>query len=278
MSVTLYLAYCGWEKTEPLQAFGPLERKNHVFHFVLSGKGRFRAAGKEWELTKGDIFYIPPGVSNEYIADENDPWEYVWVGYGGIWAEEFSEAAGFSNDAFVRRTDRSEEISRLILGMLGARSLSMSDALHRESCLLEVFSLLIREQGSGDSVIQSEDPDFVQQALDYITQHFDKNIRISSLASHLGVSRSYLSSSFKKAIGCSPQNYILNLRMERANSLLRNTTLPVNNVSCLVGYEDQLAFSKIFKQYYGISPSEFRKNGQEIRVYNKKGDFDNSDL
>ena len=137
MSVTLYLAYCGWEKTEPLQAFGPLERKNHVFHFVLSGKGRFRAAGKEWELTKGDIFYIPPGVSNEYIADENDPWEYVWVGYGGIWAEEFSEAAGFSNDAFVRRTDRSEEISRLILGMLGARSLSMSDALHRESCLLE---------------------------------------------------------------------------------------------------------------------------------------------
>ena len=61
--------------------------------------------------------------------------------------------------------------------------------------------------------------------------------------------------------------------MERAASLLRTTTLPVNVISITVGYPDQLAFSKIFKQYYGTSPSEFRKSGQEVKLFNRKGDF-----
>ena len=61
--------------------------------------------------------------------------------------------------------------------------------------------------------------------------------------------------------------------MERAGSLLRTTTLPVNIISAAVGYQDQLAFSKIFKQFYGVSPRDFRKSGQEVKVFGKKGDF-----
>ena len=96
------------------------------------------------------------------------------------------------------------------------------------------------------------------------------------MASKLGVSRSYLSSCFKKSVGCSPQVFILNLRMERAGSLLRTTTLPVNVISAAVGYQDQLAFSKIFKQFYGVSPRDFRKGGCEVRVFSKKGDYENT--
>jgi AraC-like DNA-binding protein len=110
-------------------------------------------------------------------------------------------------------------------------------------------------------------------AMGYISQNYDKNIRIHELASRLGVSRSYLSSCFRKSVGCSPQTFILNLRMERAGSLLRTTTLPVNIISAAVGYQDQLAFSKIFKQFYGVSPRDFRKSGQEVKVFGKKGDF-----
>jgi transcriptional regulator GlxA family with amidase domain len=66
--------------------------------------------------------------------------------------------------------------------------------------------------------------------------------------------------------------------MERAGSLLRTTTLPVNVISGAVGYQDQLAFSKIFKQFYGVSPRDFRKGGFEVVRCTQKGDFENTML
>jgi YesN/AraC family two-component response regulator len=143
------------------------------------------------------------------------------------------------------------------------------------SLVLKIMSILIRENETNtDAAARSpEEPDFVRLAMQYISQNFDKNLRIHDIAAELGVSRSYLSSCFRKSVGCSPQTFILNLRMERAGSLLRTTTLPVNIISAAVGYQDQLAFSKIFKQFYGVSPRDFRKSGQEVKVFGKKGDF-----
>lgn len=275
-SIELYLAYCGREKNEAGSRFDSPLRHNHVLHFVLGGKGKFWMGGKEWSLEEGSIFYIPPGTRASYAADENDPWKYAWIGFNGMRAEEYTETAGFSVDLPVRFTERVDRIDDKIRQMLDAYVPSVSNELMREAMLLQVFSILIEEREITDSDYEQPaeaHPDFVLHALDYITHHFDKNIKISSLANHLGVSRSYLSSSFRKAVGCSPQNYILNLRMERAASLLRTTTLPVNVISITVGYPDQLAFSKIFKQYYGTSPSEFRKSGQEVKLFNRKGDF-----
>ena len=279
-SIELYLAYCGWEKNQPGAVFGPESRRNHVLHFVIAGKGRFRIEDREWEVGEGDIFYIPPGTRAGYTADETDPWEYKWVGFNGMLAEEFSGMAGFSADHPVRKSLHMEDLSRMIRRMIDAHRPRNSERMIRQATLLEMFSILVSEMEelNGEYMTEESDPDFVQRALDYISHNFEKNIKISILASHLGVSRSYLSSSFRKAVGCSPQSYILNLRMERAASLLRTTTLPINVISITVGYPDQLAFSKIFKQYYGSSPSDFRKSGQEGRLYSRKGDFDNSSL
>ena len=57
---------------------------------------------------------------------------------------------------------------------------------------------------------------YVKHAMDYIAHHYREKIKISELADYIGVNRSYLTSSFKKAIGCSPQEYLVNLRMEKA--------------------------------------------------------------
>ena len=61
MSSDLFLSYCGWERTTPLQLFSPVERRNHVIHFVLSGKGKMFYGNKTWEISQGQVFYIAPG-------------------------------------------------------------------------------------------------------------------------------------------------------------------------------------------------------------------------
>lgn len=279
-SSELYLTYCGWERNEPLQKYASAPRKNHVLHFVLEGKGVFTTSGRKWELSKGDIFYIPPGTEAEYTADQEEPWTYAWIGYNGVRADECSALSGFSAEEPVRPTGMIDEVYTQIDGILQTQTSQISSELRRVSLLFELFSILVREneQLAESGKKSQEEPDFVKLAMTYISQNFDKNIRIHELALHLGVSRSYLSSCFKKSVGCSPQSYILSIRMEHAASLLRTTTLPVNIISGAVGYQDQLAFSKIFKQVYGISPRDYRKSGQEIRIYSKKGDFVNSDL
>ena len=70
---------------------------------------------------------------------------------------------------------------------------------------------------------------------------------------------------FKKTIGCSPQEYLVEFRMEKAKNLLKNTDMPINAVAAAVGYQDQLAFSKIFKQNFTVSPKEYAAKRNKIR-------------
>lgn len=109
--------------------------------------------------------------------------------------------------------------------------------------------------------------------MDYIAYHYREKIKINELADYIGVNRSYLTSSFKKAIGCSPQEYLVNLRMEKAREMLRNTDMQINAIAAAVGYQDQLAFSKIFKQHFGASPKAYREMGEELQLVSKKEDY-----
>ena len=114
--------------------------------------------------------------------------------------------------------------------------------------------------------------------MDYIAYHYREKIKINELAGYIGVNRSYLTSSFKKSIGCSPQEYLVNLRMEKAREMLRNTGMQINAIAASVGYHDQLAFSKIFKQHYGVSPKAYREMGEELRLVSEKGAYTSKKL
>ena len=103
----------------------------------------------------------------------------------------------------------------------------------------------------------------IRKAITYINDNYASKIKINELADHVGVNRSYLASSFKKATGYSPKEYLLSLRMEKAKSLLEKTDMPINTVANSVGYTDQLAFSRMFKEYSGISPRAFREEKQK---------------
>ena len=79
------------------------------------------------------------------------------------------------------------------------------------------------------------------------------------LAKHIGIHRSYLTTIFKKRIGISPQEYLLQCRLRHACKLLSETNNPIQEIARNVGYDNPLTFSKIFKSYYGISPRTFRE-------------------
>ena len=79
----MYLCFCGYEDCQPLHSFGPAVRPNYILHYILKGKGTFRAGGVVYELTAGQGFLIEPGVQTFYQADASEPWSYVWIGFDG---------------------------------------------------------------------------------------------------------------------------------------------------------------------------------------------------
>jgi predicted TIM-barrel enzyme/AraC-like DNA-binding protein len=102
--------------------------------------------------------------------------------------------------------------------------------------------------------------DYVEFVKEYVAQNYNNEIVFSDLAQVAHVSRSYLSSLFKKEVGCSFQSYLVNFRINKAVTLLQAPQLQLSEVAAMVGYSDYAQFSAMFKKLKGCSPRQYRAN------------------
>ncbi len=103
--------------------------------------------------------------------------------------------------------------------------------------------------------------DLIAEARDYIRENFEKNITLNDIAERFYVNPFYFSQLFKKKTGTTYQKYLTELRMKRAEVLLRETDMKVYEVCEAVGYTDANYFSKLFERSTGKKPSAFRGEG-----------------
>lgn len=262
-NVDLYLCYCGIEDCSKGHSFGPTVRNEYLIHYILSGKGSYQAGGHIYELGAGEYFLICPGQTTFYQADREEPWSYLWVGFQGIKAPLYIKYMQLDEDErLVGRCSQTAFLKQLVTQMLEARALTFANELKREGLLYQFLSELASEaEGEEEDLSNGEYPQqiYVEHILNYIEKNYKKEIRVSQLAKEMGLSRSYLSSCFKKTTGQTVQDYLMSLRMEKAEILLTSTATPIGEIASEVGYEDSLAFSKTFKKKNGISPSKYRQ-------------------
>jgi len=105
-----------------------------------------------------------------------------------------------------------------------------------------------------------EKRDVVEEVKAYIIKNLDKNITLTDISDKFFINPYYFSQLFKKKNGDTYQNYLTNLRIQRAEKLLRETDLKIYEVCEMVGYTDTNHFSKLFERIIGVKPGEFRKN------------------
>jgi YesN/AraC family two-component response regulator len=129
------------------------------------------------------------------------------------------------------------------------------------SFLLKLFSFFIDNAPDTNTVIEESTikASYIQIAIDYIQFNYNKKIKITDIADHIGIDSKYLCSLFKSTLAVSPYQYLLNIRFNKASELLKNENFSIADISRSVGYEDPLLFSKMFKKIKGMSPSEYRK-------------------
>ena len=100
----------------------------------------------------------------------------------------------------------------------------------------------------------------MEKAIHYFNENYYRDIKIEDYARQQHMSTCWFIRSFKRYNGLTPMQYILNLRITNAKTLLRTTTYSVAEVAAIVGYDNPLYFSRLFKKQTGLPPSEFRNN------------------
>ena len=102
----------------------------------------------------------------------------------------------------------------------------------------------------------SERIDYVMK---YIRQHVDEQLSREVLAAEAGFSVPHFQRIFKAYVGENIAGYVRSVRMQRAGRKLRMGAVDITEVALAAGYDSHAAFSKAFKQHFGLSPSEFRQ-------------------
>jgi AraC family transcriptional regulator len=100
----------------------------------------------------------------------------------------------------------------------------------------------------------------LQQILEYIDVHFDRDIKLADLAGLLGMSQFHFSHLFKQSIGTSPHQYLLQQRIERAKQLLKQTNRSIVEIALECGFNSHSHLSKQFRQLAGMTPKIYRSS------------------
>jgi AraC-like DNA-binding protein len=106
----------------------------------------------------------------------------------------------------------------------------------------------------------------IQLTISYMKEHLDKPLRAATLASVAKMSLPHYFVIFKRCTGSTPIDFFIKLRMERARELLATTSCSVKEISGVLGYDDPLYFSRVFKSVNQATPTQYRANSQVKKI------------
>lgn len=257
-STSLTVYNVGHEKCAPLHSWGVGVRNCYLIHHIISGEGVYRTPYGEFHLSAGDTFLIYPNTQISYTADEDDPWEYYWVGFAGADADIIIGQTDFTPEIPVMSADFGESLSQSLEQIYRFGSPSAAAMMKMTGQLYLALSLIV-EKSVAVGRAGSAAKQYVESARKYISYNYSINISVEDIAEFTGVSRSTLFRAFTEVTGMPVVEYLARFRVSQAARLFRETALNVTAVALSVGFENSLYFSKVFKKYMDVSPKEYAR-------------------
>jgi len=254
----------------------PLKFNDLVVTSMLRGKKVMHLFDDpEFEYLPGETVIVPSNVEMKIDfpeASKNNPTQCLAL---AIDQEKITEILNFLNEQypkegnnmfwqlnyqnyfFYNNVEMAATINKLIKECM---STSITKDILADLTLKELLIRIIQTQTvkslDEGKFIENSNP--IKEVTEYIKQNLKENISLKTLSEKACMSTTSFYRFFKRELGMSPIEYILNEKIKCAKNLLKNPTLQINEVCYLAGFEDANYFIRLFKKYEGITPKQYQ--------------------
>lgn len=222
----------------------------YVFEYVMGGIGHMRYGDQEYRMEEGDAYILCPGGYQHYYSDAQTPWKKIWFNVNGSLVRHMLSDYGLDSVFRVPSFQNPEHLSA-IFHAIEKEPVHCTDelALH----LHKHIQALSAHLGSRTAM-----PAQAQMMKDYIEHSLTLPIGIDDIAGHVHLSRSRAIHLFREVYHVTPYSYYLAQKLELSQTLLKRTSLSIQEISDRLGFTDYHHFSGFFKKNCGVSPSRYR--------------------
>lgn len=221
--------------------------------FIQSGSMYVKTDKYEGIALPGNVVFIDCYKEHEYKALKNS--KVLWFHFDGKMArnyyESFETMTGIiampSNPVIIQKSF--EDI---------LKGYEEENIVDEAVCSLQIIALLTNLLRK-DIAISNDGKKNLRAAASYILENFAKDISIEELARESGLSNYYFCREFKKEIGVSPHQYLIETRISYSKYLLSSTNKTVSEIAELSGFKDFSAFCYTFRKREGLTPGDYKK-------------------
>lgn len=259
----LIVGSCGTYRLKTVQrlpTWRPKGRLDYQLLYVVSGKTHFYFDGKERIVTAGHMVLIQPRMEQKYEYFGEDKPEVYWVHFTGGNVKNILRKYEIPLDDPVFYSGASSTYTYIFKEMINELQTCKTGFEELLTMYLKQIFLLVQrtrmeEKPSVSTYIQEE----IEYARRYFNEHYNEPISIQDYAESRNMSVCWFQRNFKQIVNHTPMQYLLMIRINNAVSLLETTDYGLSEISAIVGYEDPLYFSRLFRKIKGISPRDYRK-------------------
>lgn len=261
-STPLVVGSCGTYrlKTRPkLPTYWQKGRRDYQILYVANGKTHFWFDGREEIVSAGYMVLYKPEEIQKYVYYLEDNPEVFWIHFTGSDVKNILAYHGISLDEHVFYCGVLPDYKALFRKIIQELQLCRYGYEDYIASLFNDILLLVDRQQHEQKKATGNVQEQIERAAAYFNENYNTKISIDDYAESLHISTNWFIHNFKQYTGMSPAQYILSLRMVNAQRLLERTTYNIKEISEIVGYENPLYFSRVFKKEIGKSPAQYRK-------------------
>lgn len=227
----------------------------------VAGSGQVESGSVKIRAEEGMVTLYQPGTPQRYYTDPRKRhWHLLWSHFHprphwGVWLNWPEVSRGLRcitlGDPAVFR-----EVRQAMLDTIRLARQPLPESMDLAVNAFERALLWINSTNNTRALDER-----VRKAVDVLAENLHEPLSLADLARNCGLSVSRLAHLFSEQIGLPPQQYLEELRLQRAAQLLRSTGLRINEIATESGYSGAFYFSARFRRKFGMSPSEYRRQG-----------------
>ena len=232
-----------------------------VLQHTIAGVGNLQYERRRYRLRPGDTMLVIVPHNHRYFVEAGERWEFFWISMSGQEAVRIHRTIQAATGPVLRlRQDTIEHIADCSLRLIEGKGETPGAA---SAIAYEAVGALYDDVfGSQSAALLADEENMVRRVVDHIRANLDKELAVGELAEVAGFSRAHFSRVFAASEGLPPAAFVLQERMRRAARLLTShSLLPIKEIANLCGIDEPNYFAKVFRRFFGTSPTEFRTTG-----------------